>query len=727
MKKLFFILFIAVSNSLWSQSDELFENKVDSLKKIIHSNQSDTIKVNAYFAWKDLFTSSQKDDEMVVNNEVLKFINRKLSSKLSKADKKFYQNKKIRILSFSGTYYLVKGEFSKANHNYTEALKIGEQLNNKTEIANANNNIGLVHIYQGNYPAGLKFSLKALRIREELNDSLNLAASYNNVAYLYMVLNNYDKSLDYNFKALKIYEGLKIETEVAGIYMNLGILYRNKKDYDKAIEYYLKALPVKEKDDNEITLADLYNNISVAYLSKGDFKLALDYSRKGLELHQKNDNKPGIGYSLSNLASAYLKLNNFIKARECFTKSLEIAKEINQKVTIYNDYLSLSRIDSALGNYSSSLINYKNYIIYRDSLYNEENTKNAVKAEMQFEFAKKAAKDSIENANQKQMDKAKIDKQNAELDKQEAEIRAKRFQQFLMFGGLGMVLVFAGFMYNRFRVTSQQKKIIEKQKHEVEHQKELVDEKNKEITDSINYAKRLQDAILPSEKTWFSDLPNSFILYQPKDIVAGDFYFMEKVGSYLFIAAADCTGHGVPGAMVSVVCSNALTRAVKEFGLIETGKILDKTRELVIETFSKSESNVKDGMDISLVRIDLNRTGLIQWSGANNPLVYFSENRIHELKPDKQPIGYSFELKNFTSHDVQLSKNDCFYIFTDGYADQFGGEKRKKFKTSKMKELFISIVDQPMNNQRNILNESFENWRGHLEQIDDVCVIGVRI
>lgn len=251
-------------------------------------------------------------------------------------------------------------------------------------------------------------------------------------------------------------------------------------------------------------------------------------------------------------------------------------------------------------------------------------------------------------------------------------------------------------------------------------------EKNKEITDSITYAKRIQDAILPPISFMKEKFPNSFVLFKPKDIVAGDFYWMEEIGDMIFIAAADCTGHGVPGAMVSVVCSNAMNRAVKEFGLTETGKILDKVTDLVVETFEKSASDVKDGMDISILSIN-KITKQIQWSGANNPLWYFENKELKEITADKQPIGKSDLRKPFTTHIIECKPETSFYLFTDGFADQFGGPKGKKFKYKQFQETLSALLDTDPENQQKSLDIAFENWKGNLEQVDDVCIIGIRI
>jgi ligand-binding sensor domain-containing protein/serine phosphatase RsbU (regulator of sigma subunit) len=278
----------------------------------------------------------------------------------------------------------------------------------------------------------------------------------------------------------------------------------------------------------------------------------------------------------------------------------------------------------------------------------------------------------------------------------------------------------------------EQKEEIEKSKIIVEEQNHELAEKNHEIIQSITYAKRLQEAILPQKALIDKHLQEYFILYLPKDIVAGDFYWFEPFEvdnkNMLFFAAADCTGHGVPGAMVSVVCSSALNRALLEFKITETGKLLDKVRDLVIETFQKSKEEVKDGMDISLCCFD-KQSNRLCWSGANNPLwiIRKESKELEVIKPDKQPIGKSENPAPFNTNYIQLFKGDSFYIFTDGYQDQFGGEKGKKFMAAKMKDMFLCNFDKPMEDQKSIVLNAIENWKGKLEQVDDICVWGVRV
>ncbi|MEQ8624517.1 MAG: YfiR/HmsC family protein [Vicingaceae bacterium] len=300
-----------------------------------------------------------------------------------------------------------------------------------------------------------------------------------------------------------------------------------------------------------------------------------------------------------------------------------------------------------------------------------------------------------------------------------------------------IALLIAILLFYSYKSFVKQKKlgaIINKQKEETEAQRDAIqkqhvqlEEKTKEITDSINYAKRIQEAILPPISFVKENLPNSFIFYQPKDIVAGDFYWMEAEDDYSVFAAADCTGHGVPGAMVSVICSNALNRSVREFKLTKPGKVLDKTLEIVLEKFEKSEEEVKDGMDIAICTFE-KQTGKLLYAGANNPLwiVRKNSNEIEEYKADKQPIGSYLKHVPFNTHETILKEGDTAYIFSDGYSDQFGGKIGKKFKSVNFKQLLIAIHEKPMHEQRELIEKNFYDWMGNYEQLDDVCVIGFR-
>lgn len=320
-----------------------------------------------------------------------------------------------------------------------------------------------------------------------------------------------------------------------------------------------------------------------------------------------------------------------------------------------------------------------------------------------------------------------------------AMVNAQYLQQALIALFVVLIITLVLIPYSRRILRNDERK-----KRLFLQQKLIIEQSHKEIKDSINYAKRIQSAILPSSKVVQSNLKHFFILYKPKDIVAGDFYWMgaeTKDKNKVLFAACDCTGHGVPGAMVSVICNSALNRATREYKLADPGKILDKTTEIVIEEFEKSDDEVKDGMDISLINLTFfekedKKKAIVEWSGANNPLWILrkDEPTITEIKADKQPIGVYSDSKPFTTHKVELNEGDIIYLLTDGYQDQFGGLDSetqkiggKKFKPVQLKKLLIEIRNESMTRQKEILDQKFEDWRGTLEQVDDVCVIGVRL
>jgi ligand-binding sensor domain-containing protein/serine phosphatase RsbU (regulator of sigma subunit) len=294
---------------------------------------------------------------------------------------------------------------------------------------------------------------------------------------------------------------------------------------------------------------------------------------------------------------------------------------------------------------------------------------------------------------------------------------------FYLFCGL----VAAGIAYSYYTIRMANVKIT-RQKGEIEQQKDVIEKKNREMLDSINYASTIQSAILPSDELWRQLLPNSFVLYMPKDIVSGDFYWLANREDEVFFAAVDCTGHGVPGALMSIIGANGLNQAVNEHGLSEPAEILSYLNESVNESLRKAERTdyVKDGMDIALCRLNPH-TGLLRYAGVYNPLIHIRKGELTTYKADRLAIG-SMESagRSFTDHEIQLLPGDCIYIFSDGYADQFGGPGGKKLKSRPMLDKLLETSALPISEQRNALQSFLLEWKGALEQVDDICVIGLR-
>jgi len=403
-------------------------------------------------------------------------------------------------------------------------------------------------------------------------------------------------------------------------------------------------------------------------------------------------------------------------------ESFEIAQKLEYPVDIRNASKTLAVIYKSENNYKEALY-YQNWLIrMMVQIDNYENAEMAFKKSMQYAHQKEALHDSLEFQKEREL--------------QQSKIREKETQAYALYGGIGLmliVLVVGIRSYQRKRrdniLINEQKAEVETQKKEIENQHLILEKSHTDISDSIRYARQIQQAILPTRETLNNYLKNGFVLYKPKDVVSGDFYWAVKVGDSIIFAAADCTGHGVPGAMVSVVCHNALNRAVREFHLLEPATILNKTREFVIEAFADNDLEVKDGMDISLCTWDKNKNEL-QWAGANNSLYIIRKDNPTELEiiqADKQPVGLFHMPEPFNNNIIKMNEGDIFYLFTDGFQDQFGGEHGKKYKTGPFRKLLLSLVDEDIELQGELLDKEFNRWQGEYKQIDDVCIIGVRV
>ena len=555
------------------------------------------------------------------------------------------------------------GQITQALNYYDKSYKIYQQLGDKQGSATALNNIGIIYHHQNDYTNALKAYKESLKMREEIGTKYEIASSLSNIAVIYGVRGEYEKFHKYSNRSLAFKEEIGDDRGVALSLNNMAIQYEKQGEIDKALEIYYKALKITQEFGFKSIEATCLNNIGETEFTKGNTKIAKGYANQ-----------------------SYL-----------------LAKEIGYPGTILSAARLLSMIYEKEGDGMKALELHKLAVRMKDSLDNDAVNKATVRIQAKYEYEKIQAIKDKEHEKQLAL---------------EQEAKAKqRLVTYAIAGGLGLVGIFLLFVMNRLKVTRKQKSVIE-------HQKEIVEEAHKEIQDSIVYAKRIQLAILPPTKLVKEYLKESFILYKPKDVVAGDFYWMEHKSGKVLFAAADCTGHGVPGAMVSVVCNNGLNRSVREYGLTDPGQILDKTREIVIQEFEKSEEDVKDGMDIALCCLDGMK---LQYAGAHNPLWIIRDGEIIETKADKQPIGQFDNPEPYKTHSFDLKSGDLIYIFSDGYVDQFGGEKGKKFKSRAFRDLLLSIQDKSMEEQKEIIDEAFEAWKGALEQIDDVCVIGVKI
>jgi serine phosphatase RsbU (regulator of sigma subunit) len=560
----------------------------------------------------------------------------------------------------------ISGDFGKGLTEAKKALKIAQKVKNNEWEEQILNQIGLLYLQTGKYEEAIYYFESSIKLLKNTDNQSAYGTSYNNIANCYLLLNDYKKSMELREKAIEIREKLDDLSPLGDSYNDLGETYFKLKEYESAIYYLKKCLAIKEN------IVDLEMSALSSY----------------------------------NLGQVYLKMKELNLAKSYLEKSYGLSVQIGAKTYQLECLQLLAEVEQLKNNPAN-----ENYILHkilelRDSLYTEESQRQINDLHAEFGNEKKEL----------QIELLKKDKEQQNIIANE---KSRRVTIIIISFVIGIILLIIILMIgiNRYKVTKAQKNLIEAQK-------EIVEEAHQEIKDSIAYAKRIQSAILPPNKLIKEYLKEYFILYKPKDVVAGDFYWVEHKDGKVLFAAADCTGHGVPGAMVSVVCNNALNRSVREHGLKIPGEILAMTRDIVIEEFEKSEEDVKDGMDVALCSLEGMK---LQYAGAHNPLWIIRNGEIIETKANKQPIGKFDNPEPYTTHSFELEQGDSIYIFSDGYVDQFGGEKGKKFKAKAFRELLLSIQNKTMEEQKLVIDETFENWKGSLEQIDDVCVIGVRV
>jgi serine phosphatase RsbU (regulator of sigma subunit) len=716
MKLTFLLLFTCLLTI--AQVDQ---KQVDSLTKIVNSNVSDSIKIMTLsdLNWIYAVSNPKRSKEYAIKEIQLSY----KANPLLKAQA--YNDMAI-------SFYRLTINDSSLFYN-KKAYEIRKASGRKDLMASSLSKIAVIYTDIGNFTQALISDLEALSIYEQKNDEAKLSLLYNNISQLYEKLNRLDKQIYYCEKSLALCKKLNNEYGEANCLANLAGCYFKKGKTKEAFKMMDTVVSIYIKVEDSLSLSSAYNNLGYMNRLIGNIKEGKYYYLKAISICKSLNNKQSLLLFSHNLSSIYLKEKNYLEAERTSKEVLALTSPDNLEQLLLT-YRLLATIYPYLNKPEEAQKYIERFSDLKDSVFSKENASSMARLQTLFET-----------------EKQELTIQNLEKDKtlQATQIKKRNTTILAVTIGLGLSILLIFAVYRSYRIKqkanniiTEQKEKVESQRDELKFQNQIIEEKNKEITDSIIYAKRIQDAILPSITDIKKHLPNNFVYYKPKDIIAGDFYWMHVTNNLVFIAAADSTGHGVPGAMVSIVCSNALDKAVKDFGLTKTGEILDKTTDLVVESFEKNGQilkgemgeEIKDGMDISLLCIDkVNKK--IYWSGANNQLWYFNpknqyENNtveIKEIKADKQPIGKNDYRKPFTTHEIVYQEGTIFYLMTDGYADQFGGAKGKKFKYKQLEDLLLDNGELALDKQNDILKNKFEDWKTGHEQVDDVTIIGIKI
>lgn len=689
---------------------------IDSLKKCISVQKNKDSLCNTFIelSWESSFYG--------LNSEAIDYALKAIELATQQKNEQGIINAKNAL----GNAYDELGEYKKAKYYFEHVMFYFKKQGSKKKLSKALNNLGTTYFNMSDYKNALTNFYDALHIKEEFKDSAGIANCYTNLGNVYWELDQKEKAAELFERSVKINRLIKNEEGAAATLANLAGLYNLKGDLSKAQQCQNEALLIYKRINLKEGIASCYTSIGLGFRQRKMNDSATYYYKKAMAISKELGDKVTYGNGLLALGQIKLEEKNAQEAIKLFIEGEQLMSEVGNFESLKAFRLALSNAYYDVGDYKNSILAHRRFTFIKDSIFNIENSKILSDLKTKFEVDKMEAELSA---------KAEREKENlrliAEVDKQKRNGIIVTVALVLL-----VVLVFSVMLFKRFQLTQKQKKIIELQKVEVEEQKLIVEEKQKELGDSINYAKRIQSSFMATETEFKDKVIDYFILFKPKDVVSGDFYWASFLKSsdklsegFLYINVADSTGHGIPGAFMSLLNMSLLNEGLLSKGLRQTNELLDFVRRILILGLKQDESGQggNDGMDCCLVCYDTS-TKQLQYSGANNPLWILREDKWIELNPDKMAVGRSPKQDiPFTSQVFQCKPNDILYLFTDGFADQFGGPKGKKFKYKQLNEVILQNSSRSMEEQKHILERAFDEWKGSLEQVDDVCIIGIRL
>jgi serine phosphatase RsbU (regulator of sigma subunit)/tetratricopeptide (TPR) repeat protein len=610
------------------------------------------------------------------------------------------------------------------------------------------------NIAYSNLQEGLDYSIRSYELAKQLSFEKYYPRICNTLGSIYVDMAEFPKALDISFEGVGYAKKYNLYGSEVTIYNTLGNTYNKQEEFAKALYYYLESVKIINKHPEIKALPVIYLNIANIYAVYEKLDSALIYANWSLDYNLKHNNRNWLASNYITLSGIYHDFGNKKMALSTASEGLLISKEVGDDYTLAHAHIQLAKAmhlnddtqgaikmllvaksyalktgdvsalgDCAeylseyyqeLGDFKSGLLFFKEATSYKDSSLNEESIKQIKNAEAKFENEKKQKE--IELLGEKQ-------KLN------EAENHKKKLYLSAALFGILILAFVLGLVYRNNRLKEKTNNKLESFNREIQSQKELVEIKNKEITDSINYAKRIQQSILTSDNYFKKHTTDFFILFKPKDIVSGDFYWALNHEHKFIVMTADCTGHGVPGAMMSMMGINFLNEIVNEKEISNPAAILNQMRSDIIKALNPEGSLIetKDGMDCCLCSFDFKEMKLT-YSNANNNFYVIRDKELIVSKSNKMPVGAGHNADVlFDEFEIDIQKGDLVISLTDGYADQFGGQKGKKFKYKQLEELLFSNAHLSLQEIKSKLDETIEYWKGDLEQVDDICIIGIKV
>ncbi len=680
---------------------------------------------------------------------------------------------KAEALSNLGRIYNRMGKGEEALAVYLEALETWKELGDRNQMANTLNGIGSYYSARAEYQSAIEYYERTLEIHEELDNERGRGIVMNNLGNQHLQLGNFDEAFGYYQKASEIFREINFHRGTAATLTGMAVIYENLGQFNSVLDVYQEVLEIRRNQGDKFELANTLSNIAVTYSFMLNDSLesifgsnyqdsiyikgyqpeiefgqkSIEYNLQALNLRREIGHTRGVAITLANLGIVNQSLGNFDKANAYFTEWMELSQEVQDDDTKVSVNIGLGRYALYEEHFSRAIIYFNN--AYR--LANEINKKTYIREaarnlsdlyektgnfERALEYYKRfhnVSSSLIQEKSREQIYEMQV-KYETEAQEKENEILRKnqlinetklKNSRRALIASIIILLVFAGLVIQLIRQNNLRRKANE----ELAKKNQLILEQTQEIKDSIQYASRIQNALLPPENYIHMLLPRQFMIFRPRDIVSGDYYWIKEKGDKIITVVADCTGHGVPGAFMSMLGIAFLNEIFSKHEKLSTDLVLNELRTQVISSLHQTgkEGESQDGMDVSIFIFD-RKTMELEFSGANNSLIIFSKGEMIELKADKMPIGIHTETyQPFSRKEIKLQKNDMLYAFSDGYPDQFGGPKGKKFMIRKFKTLLGKIHDLPIDEQKEFLEQILDEWMADTSQIDDILVMGVRV
>ena len=694
---------------------------------------------------------------------------------LEKANQAIDLSKSIKFMTALADAYYYCGEVFYYRFNKDSALYYYRLSSDISKIIayplrNAHCDYSIAHIYYetDEYDPALEYAENARHIFEQLGEEKHLAKTLSLICEVYNYKGLSQKAIDACIQTLKIYEKYDDKSGRANVLNVIGNIYIQLKHYDKAEKNLLKALELSKEIDSPFDEATSKSTLGEMYFDQSRFLEALPFYRRAFEIDTVNRDTLGIGYSSFALGKTYVKLDSldkgieflnnslalshilqdkdlrahanallgeayaekgaFDRAMNFHMKSLKLAEEINAYPILSFINENIAAYYEKLGRPQIALRYYKEFMKYESLLKQEENAKQIAEVDAIYDIAQK----------EKQIELLTKENQIQVLEAKQRELANRGLLAAIFFS-----LVLAGILFSRNRLKNKANKILEKQKDainkqksEIERQRDDIQQKsqalsefNKQITDSIEYARLIQLSLLPASNELKLIFPESFVFNKPRDIISGDFYWLSHQEDKIYLAVVDCTGHGVPGAFMTVLANSLLNQIIIESKITSPSMALSLLDIKVKQNLHQSDDSSLscEGMDIGLCVIN-KAACTIDFAGARFPFYFSNGNGIEQINGNRYPVGSGlYPDKNFETRKIKFNPGACIYMATDGFQDQFGGPKDGKFMKSKFRKLLCDIAHKPIQEQYNYITDAFYSWKGKNPQTDDILMMGIRL